>query len=98
MKQQEVSDILFKEFTEILAKHPINAETAPFITSAFGARWNFLPETPLEPMKKILSKIPFSLYFEKENEIKEVCLRATEDLQRLLTKQDVNASAVEEQS
>ncbi len=85
MKPEEISDILFKEFTAILVKHNVNAASANLLTLPFGARWHFLPEQPLEPMKEMLGKIPLSKYFEKEKEIKALCLRATEDLRLLIS-------------
>jgi len=91
MKPEEISDILFKESTAILAKYNVNAASAPTLTAPFSSRWYFISEQSLEPMKELLRKMPLSLYFEKESEIKKICLRATEDL-RLLIKRDEDAS------
>lgn len=63
MTREEASDMLFKEFTAVLAKHNVNPEDAEILTAAFGARWHFLPEQPLEPMKEVLHKISLSKYF-----------------------------------
>lgn len=85
MTHEEVSDMLFKEFTSILVRHNVNPENADFLTAAFGAKWHFLPEQPLEPLKELLHKIPLSKYFEKEQNIKALCLRATEELRLLIS-------------
>jgi len=90
MSREEASDMVFKDFTAILAKHNVNREDAEFLTATFGDKWHFLPEQLLEPMKELLHKISLAKYFEKEQKIKALCLRATEGL-RLLISLDVYA-------
>ncbi|MEJ2696950.1 MAG: hypothetical protein P8013_09915 [Candidatus Sulfobium sp.] len=85
MRQEEATEMLFKEFTDILSKHNVNPGDAAILTSAFGARWYFLLEEPLEPLKEILQKMSLSKYFEKQNDIKLICLRATEELRLLVS-------------
>lgn len=91
MKQQEVSDILFKEFTEILIKYNVNPEDASFLIAAFGARWHFLPEQHLKPIKELLHKMPLSKHLENEAGLKKLFDQVSEDL-RLLISQDAGAS------
>lgn len=85
MTREEASDVFFKEFTAILAKHNVNPEDANLLTLDFGARWHFYTEKPLEPMKQLLHGISLSQYLKKEAEITALCLRATEDLHLLIS-------------
>lgn len=92
MKAEEIQETIFKEFTAILAKHNVSSKDADAVTMMFGSRWSFLPYELFESIRKALGKIPLSLFFELEPEVRKICLQASEDLQRLLTKRDEDAS------
>lgn len=49
MTHEEVSDMLFKEFTAVLAKHNVNPEDAEFLTAAFGPNGIFFLSNHLNP-------------------------------------------------
>lgn len=85
---KNLSDRLFKEFTDILVKHNVTANQANWLTMTFNTQWHYLPIRDLEPLQELLRKLPISRYLEKETEIKKLFHQVHQDL-RLLVGQDV---------
>lgn len=91
MKADKLSDVLFNEFSKILASHGVTGQEAHDLTIAFSARWYMFPSQVLKPIENELRQLTFTKYHEKEADIKKLFDQVFEDL-RLLISQDAGAS------